>query len=110
MNRSGGSPSVTDSLDRMVDAAQNVVGDQIALLKTDVSAAAASVTRRGALSLVGGMLIAIAWMVGLVALYLFLAPRLGVMNALLALSGLNLVPGLVLLTAVHLWRFEVPDV
>jgi hypothetical protein len=92
-------PTVTDSLDRVVDAAQDVVVDHIALLRLEASAALTSAVRRGALLLIGGVLIAMAWVLLLLAAFDIMAPRLGSPSSLAILAGANFVPGLGLVLA-----------
>ena len=95
-------PSVTDSLDRMVDAAQNVVGDQVQLLRVDATAAVTSALQSGALVLGGTALLVVGWIIALMAAFQLLAPHLGTLGTLAVLVALNVLPGIALV--VGAWR------
>ena len=95
-------PSVTDSLDRMVDAAQNVVGDQVQLLRVDVTSAVTSALQRGALVLGGTALLVVGWIIALMAVFQLLAPHLGTLGTLAVLVALNVLPGIALVMGA--WR------
>ncbi len=86
-------PTVVEALDRAVDAVQNIVGDQIALLKTDVSTATRSAVRTTAMVIAGSVFLLIGWVIALMFANVVLAPRIGVMRSLLALAGTHLVIG-----------------
>jgi hypothetical protein len=101
-------PSVTDSLDRVVDAAQHVVVDHIALLRVEASAALASATRRAAPLLIAGVLMVIGWILLLMAAFQIIAPRVGSLGTLALLAGANLVPGLGLVLASRRGTAERP--
>ena len=90
-------PSVTESLDRMVDAAQKVVADEVNLLRVEVFSAATAALLSGVLLLLGTALVTIGWVIVLMTLFEVMAPRLGTLGTLAALAGLNLLPGIVLL-------------
>lgn len=90
-------PSVTDSLDRMVDAAQKVVADEVSLLGDEVSSGISTAFQSTVLLLVGTVLLATGWVLVLMAAFEALAPRVGGLAALGLLAVCNLVPGIVLL-------------
>src|SRR5262245_25668686 len=89
-------PSVTESLDRMVEAAQNVAGDELKLLRIEAMAAVTSALRSGALGLGGTLFLAIGWIIALMAVFLVLAPRLGTLATLGVLIAANVLPGVAL--------------
>jgi uncharacterized membrane protein YqjE len=95
-------PSVTDSLDRMVDAAQNVVGDQVQLLRVEVTSAVTSALQSGALVLGGTALLVVGWIIALMAAFQLLAPHLGTLGTLVVLVALNVLPGIALVMGA--WR------
>ena len=92
-------PSLTDSLDRMVDAAQKVVGDEVSLLGAELSSAFTGALHSGALLLLGTALLAIGWAVVMMAAFEVLAPRLGALATLVVLASVNLLGGGILLVA-----------
>lgn len=92
---------MVESLDRAADAMQNIVTDQIALLKTDTSVAVTSATRRGAMMAAGGALLLVGWIAALLAAQVALAPRIGLLETTLMLAGLNLFLGGVLVLAAR---------
>jgi hypothetical protein len=94
-------PSLTESLDHMVDAAQKVVGDEVNLLRVEVSSAASTALHGGAMLLLGTAWLAIGWVVALMAAFQIVAPRLGTLATLGALAALNLVPGIALLAGAR---------
>jgi Putative Actinobacterial Holin-X, holin superfamily III len=100
-------PSVTESLDRMVDAAQKVVGDEVSLLRMEVSAAVSRALRSGAMLFLGTVLLAIGWVIVQMAAFHLLAPRLGTLGTLAALAAVNLLPGIALLMGVRRGWAEV---
>jgi Putative Actinobacterial Holin-X, holin superfamily III len=101
-------PTVTESLDRVVDAAQNVVGDQIDLLRAEAESAVVGALRSTATMLAGVVLLLIAWAIILAAAYDLLVPRTGSLGGLAILAAANLVPGVALLvTARRRGRPEV---
>ena len=90
-------PSVTDSLDRMVDAAQKVVADEVNLLGVEVSSGISTAIRSSIMLLLGTVLLAIGWVLILMGAFQALAPRIGGLVAFGLLAVCNLVPGIVLL-------------
>jgi uncharacterized membrane protein YqjE len=90
-------PSVIESLDRVVDAAQNVVGDEVNLLRVEVSSAVSTALLGGAMLSVGMALMLVGWVIVLMIIFQMLAPRLGGLGTMVALAALNLVPGIALL-------------
>jgi hypothetical protein len=90
-------PSVTDSLDRMVDAAQKVVADEVNLLGVEVSSGISTAFQSTVLLLLGTVLVALGWVLVLMAAFDALSPRIGALTALGLLAVCNLVPGIVLL-------------
>jgi hypothetical protein len=95
-------PSVTESLDRVVDAAQNVVGDEVKLLRVEAMSSITSALRSGAMALGGTMLLGIGWIISLLVGFLVLAPRLGTLPALGVLIAANVLPGVALVLGA--WR------
>jgi hypothetical protein len=89
-------PTVTESLDRMVEAAQNVAGDELKLLRIEAMAAVTSALRSGALGLGGTLFLAIGWIIALMAVFLVLAPRIGTLATLGVLIAANVLPGVAL--------------
>jgi hypothetical protein len=79
-------PTVTESLDRMVDAAQKVAGDEVALLRAEVTSAASAAIQSGAMLLLATALLAIGWVIAMMAAFQLLAPRLGALATLASLS------------------------
>lgn len=90
-------PTVTDSLDRVVDAAQNVVVDHIQLVRLEVQTAVRGALQSGVLFGVGSWFLALAWVIGLMAGFTLLGPRLGANGTLLVLAAVNLAVGAVLI-------------
>src|SRR5262245_53812419 len=90
-------PSVIESLDRMVDAAQSVVGDEVNLLRVEVSSAVSTGLLSAAMLLVVIMLMAIGWVIVLMIAFQMLAPRLGGLGTMVALAALNIVLSIALL-------------
>jgi len=90
-------PSVIGSLDRMVDAAQSVVGDEVNLLRVEVSSAVSTGLLSAAMLLVVIMLMAIGWVIVLMIAFQMLAPRLGGLGTMVALAALNIVLSIALL-------------
>ncbi len=90
-------PSLTDSLDRMVDAAQKVVGDEISLLRVEVMTTVSTALRGAVMVLLGTALLTLGWVVVLMGAFQLLTDRLGSLGALGVLAAVNLVPGIVLL-------------
>lgn len=94
-------PSVTDSLDRVVDAAQNVVADQVELLRVEVASAVTSALHSGAMLCVGTALLALGWVLVLMVGFQLLAPRLGPLGALAVLAAINLIGGTALMAGAR---------
>ena len=90
-------PTVTDSLDRMVDAAQKVVADEVHLLGVEVSSGISTAFQSTVLLLLGTVLLAVGWVLVLMAAFEALAPRVGGFATFGLLAACNLVPGIVLL-------------
>ena len=90
-------PSVTDSLDRMVDAAQKVVADEVNLLGVEVSSGISTAFQSTVLLLLGTVLLAVGWVLVLMGAFQALAPRIGGLAAFGLLAVCNLVPGIALL-------------
>jgi hypothetical protein len=94
-------PSLTQSLDRMVDAAQKVVGDEVSLIRADVTSATTDALQSGAMLLVATGLLAIGWAIALMAAFQVLAPQVGALAALGGLALVNLLAGVVLLVGAR---------
>ena len=90
-------PTVTDSLDRMVDAAQKVMADEVHLLGLEVSSGISTAFQSTVLLLLGTVLLAVGWVLVLMGAFQALAPRIGGLVAFGLLAVCNLVPGIVLL-------------
>ena len=102
-------PTVTESLDRMVDAAQKVAGDEVALLRAEISSAAAAAIQSSALLLLATAMLAIGWVVALMAAFQLLAPRLGALGTLACLSVFNILCGVLLLVGARRRLKELRD-
>jgi hypothetical protein len=100
-------PTVTDSLDHMVNAAQNVVGDQIGLLKFEVTTTMTALLRAAAMALLGTAMLLIGWVIVLRAGLQALEPRIGGVGAVASLVAVNVVLGVGLLMAAARARGEV---
>lgn len=96
-------PSLTGALDRMVDAAQNVVVDQVALAKLEAQTVLTRTAKDGAMMGVGGILLLVAWVFGMVALHWLLVRYLVPAASMGVIAGLNAVIGATLI-AVGLSR------
>ena len=94
-------PTVADSLDRVVDATQNLVGDQIDLLRAELTSGFRSTARVGAMLVSGAVLVTLSWVALLMAGYAAVVPLLRPELALVLLGAINLVPGLGLLLAAR---------
>jgi hypothetical protein len=95
-------PTVTESLDRMVDAAQKVAGDEVALLRAEASSAASAAIQSGALLLLATAMLAIGWVIAMMAAFQLLAPRLlGTLAALASLSVFNILCGVLFLVVAR---------
>jgi hypothetical protein len=94
-------PTVTESFDRMVDAAQKVAGDEVALLRTEVSSAAAAAIQGGGMLLLATTLLEIGWVIAMMAAFQLLAPRLGALATLAGLSGFNVLCGVLFLVGAR---------
>ena len=90
-------PSVTDSLDRMVDAAQKVAADEVSLLGAEVSSGISTAFQSSVLLVLGTVFLAIGWVLVLMTTFEALAPRAGGFAALGLLAVCTLVPGIALL-------------
>jgi len=90
-------PSVTDSLDRMVDAAQKVAADEVSLLGAEVSSGISTAFQSSVLLLLGTVFLAIGWVLVLMTTFEAVAPRAGGFAALGLLAVCTLVPGIALL-------------
>jgi len=86
-------PTVTSALDRMVDAAEKVVVDQVRLAKFEAQAALVRTARDSAMIGVGGILVLLAWVFGMVALHALLVRYLDPAASLGIIAGANAVIG-----------------
>jgi hypothetical protein len=102
-------PTVGDSIDRMVDAAQKVVGDEVTLFRAEVSSATTAALQSGATVLLATVMLAVGWVIAMMAAFQVLAPRTGSLAALAGLSGLNLVFGTLLLLRARRRLRELGD-
>jgi hypothetical protein len=86
-------PTVAGAIDRVVDAAQHVVQDQIGLARLETVTAARQMLRGALMALAGAVLLLIAWIALGMAAYVMLestllpAERLGILAALNAVLG-----------------------
>lgn len=64
---SNGGPSAVDALDRLVDAAQNVISDQIDLARLETRDALRALLVQGALLVLGLCMVGVAWAALMVA-------------------------------------------
>jgi hypothetical protein len=94
-------PTVTESLDRMVDAAQKVAGDEVALLRAEVSSAGSAAVKSGAMLLLATAMLAMGWVIAMMAAFQLLAPRLGALATLAGLSGFNVLCGVLFLVGAR---------
>jgi len=94
-------PSLTESLDRMVDAAQKVVGDEVSLFRADVTSATTRALQSGGMLLLATAFLVIGWVIALMAAFQVLASRVGALETLVALALLNLLGGLLLLVGAR---------
>jgi uncharacterized membrane protein YqjE len=86
-------PTVTSALDRMVDAAEKVVVDQVRLARLEAEAAVARTVRDGAVIGLGGIVLLVAWTFGMVALHALLIRYLDPAASLGIIAGVNGVVG-----------------
>jgi uncharacterized membrane protein YqjE len=86
-------PTVTAALDRMVDAAQHVVVDQVRLAKLEAQAALTRTARDSAMIGLGGVMLLVAWVFGMVALHALLVRYLDPSASLGIIAGVNAVIG-----------------
>jgi hypothetical protein len=86
-------PTVTSALDRMVDAAQQVVVDQVRLARLEAQAALTRTARDSAMIAVGGVVLLVAWVFGMVALHGLLIRWLDPAASLGIIAGANAVIG-----------------
>jgi len=94
-------PSVTESLDRMVDAAQNVVADEMKLLRVQAITSINTALRSAGMLAAGTLLLGVGWIIALMAVFQGLAPRLGALETLGVLIAANVLPGLALVVAAR---------
>jgi hypothetical protein len=94
-------PTVTESFDRMVDAAQKVAGDEVALLRAEVSSAGSAAVKSGAMLLLATAMLAMGWVIAMMAAFQLLAPRLGALATLASLSGFNVLCGVLFLVGAR---------
>jgi hypothetical protein len=92
-------PSVTESLDRMVDAAQNVVADEMKLLRVQAITSINTSLRSAGMLAAGALLLGVGWIIALMAVFQVLAPRLGTLETLGVLIAANVLTGLALVLA-----------
>lgn len=86
-------PTVTSALDRMVDAAQQVVVDQVRLARVEAQEALARTARDSVMVAVGGIILLVAWIFGMVALHGLLVRWLDPAASLGIIAGANAVIG-----------------
>ncbi len=86
-------PTVTSALDRMVDAAQQVVVDQVRLARLEAQSALTRTARDSAMVLVGGLILLLAWVFGMVALHGLLVRWLEPAASFGIIAGANAVIG-----------------
>lgn len=94
-------PTVSESLDRMVDAAQKVVGDEVNLLRAEVSSATIVALKSGAMVMIATAMLAVGWVIAMMAAFQVVAPRIGALATLACLSGLNLAVSVLLLVGAR---------
>lgn len=94
-------PTVTESLDRMVDAAQKVVGDEVNLLRAEVSSATIVALQIGGMAMIATAMLAVGWVIAMMAAFQVVAPQIGALATLACLSGLNLVIAVLLLVGAR---------
>jgi hypothetical protein len=102
-------PTVTESLDRMVDAAQKVAGDEVALLRAEVGSAASAAIQSGAMLLLATAMLATGWVTATMAVFQLLEPRLGTLATLASLSVLDIVCGVLFLVGARRRLKELRD-
>jgi putative superfamily III holin-X len=89
-------PTVTDAIDRAVDAAQGLVGDEIALARLNVESALTGTVVGAILVVVGACLGMGAWTALLVAAYQYSTAWMPSIESLAAIAGVNAVLALAL--------------
>ena len=94
-------PTVSESLDRMVDAAQNVLADEMRLLRVEAITSVNAALRSAALMAAGTLLLGVGWIIALMAVFQMLAPHLGTLETLGTLIAANVLPGLALVLAAR---------
>jgi hypothetical protein len=94
-------PTVSESLDRMVDAAQNVLADEMRLLRAEAITSINTALRSAALMAAGTLLLGVGWIIALMAVFQVLAPRLGTLETLGVLIAANVLPGVALVLAAR---------
>jgi len=102
-------PTVAESFDRMVDAAQKVAGDEVALVRAEISSATSAAIQSSALLLLGTAMLAIGWVIAMMAVFQVLAPRLGTLGALACLAAFNILCGVFLLVGARRRLKELRD-
>jgi hypothetical protein len=90
-------PTVSGAIDRVVDAAQHVVTDQLDLARIETLTAARRLLGSGVLFLIGSALLLGAWATLAVAAYHLLEPQLAPVERLLVIAAANAVVGLCML-------------
>lgn len=91
-------PTVTSALDRMVDAAQQVVVDQVRLARLEAQSALADTARDSALVGAGAIVLLLAWVFAMIALQTLLVRYLDPAAGYGILAGANAVIGAALVT------------
>src|SRR5262245_18673015 len=99
-------PTVSESLDRMVGAAQEVIADEVKQFRAEATTSINSALRSAALMAAGTLLMGVGWIIVLMAVFQVLAPRIGTLQTLGVLIAANLLPGLVLVLAA---RHRTPE-
>jgi hypothetical protein len=92
-------PTVADAIDRAVDAAQGLVGDEIALARLNVESALAGTAIGGILVVVGACLALGAWTVLLVAAHQLSIAYVSPITSLAAIAAVNAVLAVALILA-----------
>lgn len=86
-------PTVTSAFDRMVDAAQHVVVDQVRLARLEAQSALADTARDSAIIGAGAIVLLMAWVFGMIALQTLLVRYLDPAAAYGIIAGANAVIG-----------------
>ena len=95
-NHAIGTTTMAGAIDRVVDAAQHVVADEVGLVRLEVKTLLAEGLRGGAFVTLGGIFLLLAWGAILVGAYVSLTAltpfqRLGLIVAVNAILGIALV-------------------